>query len=156
VPETEPGRTYRAASDAARSVTGRLTLTLTTRMPAPDAEQRQPIDFMSLRAETGLTAEGVLDSAVQPSVSIGDRTIRTLMDLDVRAAALPLYRLTNEATTRGGRGFCEEGEANRLVIWESQGVADQELKVLALSGDAPGQAGARACGVFTYVRETAS
>lgn len=153
VPDAEPGRVYRAVSDSARSVTGRLTMTLTTRMPDPASDRRQPVDYMSLRAETGLAAEGVLSGSVSPGTSLSGQTIRALMDLDVRASGLSLYQVESQNVPRGGRGFCEQGEASHFVVWESFGPGEQQLRILAVQGGAPGAAGAGACAVYAYSRE---
>ncbi|MBI1187543.1 MAG: hypothetical protein GC206_09480 [Alphaproteobacteria bacterium] len=153
VPDAEPGRAYRAVSDSARSVTGRLTITLTTRMPDPASDRREPVDYMSLRAETGLTAEGVLSGAVSPGTSLSGQTIRALMDLDVRAPSLSLYRVESQNAPRGGRALCEDGEAQYILVWESFGPGEQQLRVLPVAGGAPGAAEARACAVYAYSRD---
>lgn len=151
-PDSAPSRTFAATSESARAATGRLTVTMTTRMPDAEKQESGPVDVLSLRAETGLTAEATLEGSVAPSASVEGQTIRALMNLDVSASQLMVYRIVSETAPRGGRGLCSEGEATRLVVWESPEPGEQTLKMLALSGDAPGEAGARICSAFAYTR----
>jgi hypothetical protein len=73
------------------------------------------------------------------------------MDLPVEASQTLVYRIT-EQNAGGGHGLCGEREASRLVVWEPTTPGETVLKILALSGDAPGRPGAQLCAVFAYVR----
>jgi hypothetical protein len=149
-PESEPARAYQPASESARATTGRLTLTVTTRMP--ETQNDRSTDVLSLSAETGLTAEAELESTLQPSASVEGQTIRALMDLPVQASQTLVYRITRQSAPRGGRSLCGEREATRLVVWEPTTPGVTALKVLALSGDAPGRPGAQLCALYSYTR----
>ncbi|MGE0046663.1 MAG: hypothetical protein AB7J28_03645 [Hyphomonadaceae bacterium] len=150
-PEAEPARVFAPESENARTVTGRLTLTLTTRMPDAESAQSGPTDVLSLRTQTGLAAEATLEGTSAPSATVEGQTIRALMELPVDASQTLVYRVTEE-TAPGGRRLCGERETTRLVIWEPEAPGADGLRMLALAGDAPGQAGAVACGAFAYTR----
>jgi hypothetical protein len=149
-PEAEPARVYTARSESARATTGKLTLTVTTRMPQGGNERST--DVLLLRAETGLTAEAVLESTLAPSASVEGQTIRALMELPVDASQTLVYRITQQNAPEGGRSLCGEREATRLVVWEPTTPGETALKILALAGEAPGRPGAQLCAVFSYVR----
>jgi hypothetical protein len=149
-PEAEPARIYTPRSESARATTGKLTLTVTTRMPQGGNERST--DVLLVRAETGLTAEAVLESTLAPSASVEGQTIRALMELPVDASQTLVYRITQQNAPQGGRGLCGEREATRLVVWEPTTPGETALKILALTGDAPGRPGAQLCAVFSYVR----
>src|SRR5262245_40030391 len=105
-PDAAPARRFAPTSETARVVTGKLTVTQTTRMPESDAQSANPIEVLSLRTETGIAAEASLEGAVSPSVSVEGQTIRALMNLPVGAAQVLVYRVTDETAPAGAQKLC--------------------------------------------------
>ncbi|MGE0829460.1 MAG: hypothetical protein AB7O04_08930 [Hyphomonadaceae bacterium] len=151
MPESEPARAFTPADDNSRTLTGRLTLTLTTRM-AGAGEANGPTEFLTLRAETGLSIDAELATAAAPSETVSGQTIRALMDLPVEASQALVYRITEEQAPGAGRGLCGERAATHIAVWEPEDSAQSGLKLLALHGGAPGEAAAESCAALTYAR----
>ncbi|MBL8548638.1 MAG: hypothetical protein JNJ73_01535 [Hyphomonadaceae bacterium] len=155
-PESAPGRRYRASSETARATTGRLVVTLTTRMPDAAAKETQASEILSLRGETGLLMEGALEGSIGPAVAVEGQTIRSLMDLPVEASRVLVYRVVEETAPEGGQRFCGARPTSRVLVWEPEGPVQEELRLLTLSGDPPGQAGAQLCMALAYERAEAN
>lgn len=148
--ESEPARVFMPASESARVIVGRLTLTLTTRMPGPDGAGGGEV--LSLRTQTGLSAEAVLSGAIAPSTAVEGQTIRALMELPVEASQVIVYEVTESANAGGARGLCGEREMTRLVLWEPDAPGASDLRLLAVAGEAPGRPGALLCSAYTFTR----
>jgi hypothetical protein len=155
-PESAPGRRFTPASEAARAVTGRLVVTLTTRMPDPASKETQATEILSLRGETGLAAEAQLEGSTTPSAMVEGQTIRALMELPVQASRVLVYRVTMEDAPEGAQKLCGARQTTRILVWEPDGPGDDTLRLLTLSGDAPGAAGAQLCLSLSYQRADAS
>jgi hypothetical protein len=155
-PESAPARRFAPASESARVVTGRVTVTLTTRMPDAQAKDALPTEVLSLRAETGIAAEAELEGSVAPSVSVEGQTIRALMNLPVDAARVLVYRVTEEDAPAGAQRLCGARPTTRILTWEPDGPGEAVLRLLTLAGDVPGRAGAQLCLSLSYERADAS
>jgi pyruvate/2-oxoglutarate dehydrogenase complex dihydrolipoamide acyltransferase (E2) component len=154
-PESAPGRRYVPVSETARAITGRLTVTLTTRMPDAQAEEATPTEVLSLRAETGVAAEAALEGSLAPSISVEGQTIRALMELPVEASRVLVYRVTEENAPAGAQKLCGARQTTRVLVWEPETPGDESLRLLTLAGDAPGRPGAQLCMPLAYERDEA-
>jgi hypothetical protein len=154
-PESAPARRFAPVSETARVLTGRVTVTLTQRMPDADAKEALPTEILSLRAETGIVAEAALEGSVAPSASVEGQTIRALMELPVEASQVLVYRVTEENAPAGTQRLCGARPTARILVWEPEGPGEAVLRLLTLSGDAPGRAGAQFCRSLSYERADA-
>lgn len=146
--ESEPGRTFAAGNDSARSATGDLTVTMSTRLP--DADGTAPQDVVTLRGANGLTLDGEITGAVSPATQIEGQTLRALLQLPVEEPQVLVYRVASETKPENGRGVCGANDAAFVVVWEPSGPSDGALKVMGVAGGAPGAAGARLCPMLEY------
>jgi hypothetical protein len=151
-PESAPARRFTPVSETARVVTGRVTVTLTQRMPGADAKEALPTEILSLRAETGIVFEAALEGSVAPSTSVEGQTIRALMELPVEASRVLVYRVTEENAPAGAQRLCGARPTVRVLVWEPDGPGEAVLRLLALSGEPPGRPGAQLCMALSYER----
>lgn len=151
-PESEPSRAFTAGSDAARAATGDLTVTMATRLPDADQAGAAPQDVLTLRGANGLVVDAEITGAVSPATQIEGQTLRALLALPVEEPQVLVYRVASETKPESGQGLCAGGDAAFVVVWEPSTPGESVLKVLGVSGGAPGAAGARACAMLEYVR----
>lgn len=148
--ESEPGRSFTAGNDAARSATGDLSVTMSTRLP--DTSGAAPQDVVTLRGANGLTLDGEITGAVSPATQVEGQTLRALLQLPVEEPQVLVYRVASETKPESGQGLCGASDAAFLVVWEPSGPSDGAFKVMGVSGGAPGAAGARICPMLEYRR----
>jgi hypothetical protein len=146
--ESQPGRAFTAGNDAARTATGDLTVTMTTRLP--DTIGASPQDVMTLTGANGLTLDGEITGVVSPATQIEGQTIRALMQLPVEEPQVLVYRVASETKPESGQGLCGGSDAAFVVVWEPSGPSDGAFKVMGVAGGAPGAAGARLCPMLDY------
>jgi hypothetical protein len=149
-PETEPSRVFAAGNDAARATTGELTVAISLQMP--DAEGGDAQEVLSLRAANGLALEAAISGAVSPATQVQGQTLRALLSIPVEEPQVLVYRVTQETKPASGQGLCGGDEAAFVVVWEPTGPGEPVMKLLGLSGGAPGAANARACPMLEYRR----
>jgi hypothetical protein len=154
-PDAAPARRFTPVSETARVVTGRITETLTTRMPDAQSKGASAVEILSLRTETGIAVEAALEGAVAPSISVEGQTIRALMSLPVDAGQVLVYRVTDESAPAGAQRLCGARPTARVLTWEPETPGEATLRLLTLSGDAPGKAGAQLCLALAYERSEA-
>lgn len=148
-PEAEPTRAFSAANDATRTAAGdQLSVSVVTRLPeaaAADRGEGAPTEVLTLRGANGVAVEAELTGTADPSITVEGRTLRALMTLGVDATQTLVYRVT-----RAEGALCQAGAPSHIVVWEPNGPADVALKILPLTGAAPGESNARACGALDY------
>lgn len=145
---------FTPVNEAATNIAGDLQVRQTTRMPdaAEAAKGEPPQDMINLRGAAGLVIDAELTGANSPAVLIGGQTTRALLELPVEAAQTLIYRVTRETKGEGGHGICGESDVAYIVTWQSTDPAESDLKVLGVSGAAPGEANARACAMMAFHR----
>jgi hypothetical protein len=151
-PETQPSRVFAPGNDAARAATGELTLTTTLRLPDAAQPGADALEVLTMRGANGIVVETQISSAVSPATQVDGQTLRALLGLPVEEPQVLVYRVAQEGKGRGGRGICDSNAAAFVLVWEPSGPGDA-LKVLPLSGGAPGAAQSRACPLLEYARK---
>ncbi len=146
-PESEPSRVFTAVSDAARAVSNELTVSVTQEMP--DAADADIQERLSLRGGNGLNVNALVTGAISPATQVGGQTLRALLSLAVEEPQVLVYRVTEAA---GSPGLCTEGTSTYVVIWEPNAPGDASIKVLGITGGAPGAGDSRACPMLEYRR----
>lgn len=150
-PETEPARAFAPANDSTRATAGEtLSVSIVTRLPDAGAADRgvsSTTEVLTLRAGNGVSVEAELSGTADPSMLVEGRTLRALMTLGVDATQTLVYRVT-----RAQGALCEDGAPSHIVMWEPNAPAEIALKILPLTGAAPGQASAHACGALDFRR----
>jgi hypothetical protein len=146
-PESEPSRAYAAANDAARAVSGELTVSVTQELP--DAAEADIQERLTLRGGNGLNVNAAVTGAISPATQVGGQTLRALLGLAVEEPQVLVYRVTEAA---GSPGLCSEGTPTHVVIWEPSGAGDTSIKILGVTGGAPGAGDSRACQMLEYRR----
>lgn len=146
-PESEPSRAYAAANDAARAVSGELTVSVTQELP--DAADADIQERLTLRGGNGLNVNAAVTGAISPATQVGGQTLRALLGLAVEEPQVLVYRVTEAA---GAPGLCSEGAPTHVVIWEPSGAGDASIKILGVTGGAPGAGDSRACQMLEYRR----
>ncbi|MGE3142630.1 MAG: hypothetical protein AB7L65_04870 [Hyphomonadaceae bacterium] len=148
-PDAEPARAFTPTNDAARALSGaRLTISVVTQLADADNPSASPTEVISLRGENGFALDGQLTGQAAPSMTVESDTLRALMRLGVDASQTLVYRVTN---AHGAICAGADAPAN-IVVWEPQGPGDAVLKVLPITGGAPGQASAHACPALEFRR----
>jgi hypothetical protein len=150
-PEAEPSRVFAASNDAARAASIELNLSRTLRLPDVSVPGADAQEFVTMRGANGLVLEAQVSSAVSPATQVQGQTLRALLDLPVEEAQTLVYRVTSETKTNSGRGICGAESTQFMILWEPSGPGES-LKLLGLSGGAPGASGARACPMLEYQR----
>ncbi|MBK8545433.1 MAG: hypothetical protein IPL62_19020 [Caulobacteraceae bacterium] len=146
-PESEPSRVFTAVSDAARAVSNELTVSVTQEMP--DAADADIQERLSLRGGNGLNVNALVTGAISPATQVGGQTLRALLSLAVEEPQVLVYRVTEAA---GSPGLCTEGTPTYVVVWEPNAPGDASIKVLGITGGAPGAGDSRACPMLEYRR----
>lgn len=152
-PESAPARRFVAAGEAARAATGDLSLTMSLRLPDAEHAGAAPQDVLTLSGANGLTLEAEVTNVVSPGTQVEGQTLRALLELPVEAAQVLVYRVARESKPQSGQGVCGAGDAAFVVVWEPEGPGETTLKLLGVSGGAPGAADARACPMLEYARQ---
>jgi len=146
-PQGEPSRAYAAANDAARAVSAELTVSVTQEFP--DAADADIQERLSLRGGNNLNVSALVTGAISPATQVGGQTLRALLGLDVNEAQVLVYRVVEAA---GSPGLCAEGAPTHVVVWEPSDPSDTSMKLLAITGGAPGAGDSRACQLLEYRR----
>lgn len=150
-PESEPSRAYAAANDAARTATGDLTVSVSTRLPDAGSNS-DPQEILSLRGANALALEAVITGAVSPATQVQGQTLRALFSIPVEEPQVLVYRVANETKAPNGQGLCGGDTAAFVVVWDPETPGEAGYKVIGLTGGAPGAANARACPMLEYRR----
>lgn len=151
-PASEPSRVFAAQNDAARSATGQLNVAMTTRLPDAGDTSGEITEVLTLTGQNGLVVEATITGAVSPATQVQGQTLRALLNIAVEEPRTLVYRVTREAKPEGGGGLCGADSADHVVVWEPSGPGDPLMKVLGVTGGAPGAAGARPCPMLEYRR----
>ncbi|MBL8546967.1 MAG: hypothetical protein JNL81_10920 [Hyphomonadaceae bacterium] len=146
-PESEPSRTFAASNDAARAVAGELTVSVTQELP--DAADADIQERLSLRGGNGLNVNAAVTGAISPATMVGGQTLRALLGLAVEEPQVLVYRVSDAA---GSPGLCTEGAPTYVVVWEPTTPGDVSMKILGVTGGAPGAGDSRACQLLEYRR----
>lgn len=146
-PESEPSRTFAASNDAARAVAGELTVSVTQELP--DAADADIQERLSLRGGNGLNVNAAVTGAISPATMVGGQTLRALLGLAVEEPQVLVYRVNDAA---GSPGLCTEGTPTYVVVWEPTTPGDVSMKILGVTGGAPGAGDSRACQLLEYRR----
>lgn len=148
-PESEPSRSFTAGNDAARSASGNLTVSVATQLP--DDANADAQEVITLRGANGLSVQGQITGAVSPATQVGGQTLRALLAIPVEEPQVLVYRVTNE-TKANNAGICGADTAQFVVVWEPAGPGEPVMKVLGVTGAAPGAANSRPCTMLEYRR----
>lgn len=151
-PDSEPSRVFAATNDAARSATGQLTVTMPLRLPDANSPNGEPTETLSLHGATGLVVAADINGAVSPATQVGGQTLRALLSLPVEEPQTIVYRVTAETKPASGQGLCGADAPAYVVLWEPSGPGEPVMKIMGVSGGAPGAAGAHACPMLEYRR----
>lgn len=146
-PESEPSRTFAAANDAARAVSNELTVSVTQELP--DAAEADIQERLTLRGGNGFNVTAAVTGAISPATQVGGQTLRALLGLDVEEPQVLVYRVAEAA---GSPGLCSDGAPTHVVVWEPSAPGDASMKILGVTGGAPGAADSRACQMLEYRR----
>lgn len=146
-PESEPSRTFAATNDAARAVAAELTVSVTQELP--DAADADIQERLSLRGGNGLNISAAVTGAISPATLVGGQTLRALLAIAVEEPQVLVYRVTEAA---GAPGLCTEGAPTFVVVWEPTTPGDTSMKILGVTGGAPGAADSRPCQLLEYRR----
>ena len=146
-PESEPSRIYAAANDAARAVSPELTVSVTQELP--DAADADIQERLSLRGGNGLSVDAAVTGAISPATQVVGQTLRALLAIPVEEPQVLVYRVSQAA---GSPGLCSEGTPAYVVVWEPSAPGDGAMKVLGVTGGAPGAGDSRACQMLEYRR----
>lgn len=148
--EAETARAFAPVNDAAKAVTGELTLAISERLP--DQANAETAEVMSLRAAKGLELEAALTGAVSPAQQVNGQTLRALMALAVEEPQTLVYRVLSENHPEGVSGLCAGASAGFVVVWEPTQPGEAGLKLMGVSGASLEDAGARACPLLEFQR----
>ena len=149
-PESEPSRVFAARNDSARNTTGELNVSLAMRMPDAAQENAEAREILTLRGANDLVVEAEINGAVSPATQVGGQTLRALLNIPVEEPQVLVYRVTQETKPSNGQGVCGADAPSFIVVWEPSGSGGGGMKVLGLTGGAPGAEGARACPMLEY------
>ena len=151
-PETEPSRVFSANNDAARQVSPELTVSTILRLPDASQSGQDAHEVLILRGPNGVAVEAQITSVVSPATQVQAQTLRALLDLPVEEPQTLVYRVTSETKSQSGRGLCGTDTTAYVIVWEPSTPGESTMKILGLTGGAPGAAGARACPMLEYRR----
>ncbi len=151
-PASEPSRVFAPQNEAARAP-GQLTVAMTTRLPDAGDAAGEITEVLTLTGANGLVIEAAISGAVSPATQVQGQTLRALLDLPVEEPRTLVYRVTRETKPEGvAQGLCGAEETGYIVLWEPSVPGEADLKMLGVTGGAPGAAGARACPMLHYRR----
>lgn len=147
-PESEPSRVYGAANDAARAAAGELTVSVTQQLP--DSTDSDIQEVLTLRGGNGLNVSAAVTGAISPATQVEGQTLRALLALPVEEPQVLVYRVSEAA---GSPGLCSDGAPTYVVVWEPSAPGEGAMKLLGVTGGAPGAADSRACPMLEYRRQ---
>lgn len=150
--DSNPGRNFAPTSDTARSATGTLTMTIATRLPDAGASNADAQETLTLHGTTGLNIDAQITGAVSPATQVQGQTLRALLNIPVEAPEVLVYHVSSEAKPVSGQGLCGADAPQYVVVWEPSDPGATAMKVMGVSGGAPGAASAHACAVLEYQR----
>jgi hypothetical protein len=150
-PVGEPSRVFAPANAAARSGAGEMTVLMSLHLPDQTGGDAQ--EMLTLRAAKGLVVEAELTGAVSPATEVQGQTLRTLLALPVNEPQTLVYRVRGETHPEGVMGLCGGDEAAYVVVWEPATPGESALKIMGVSGAAPGAEAARPCTMLEFSRE---
>ncbi|MET0182880.1 MAG: hypothetical protein ABW199_08355 [Caulobacterales bacterium] len=148
-PEIDPGRTFEPVNDTTRGATGSLNVIVASTLPdaaSADRGDTAMIETLTLRGANGAIVQAQLTGSVEPSATVQGNTLRSLMGLDVDAAQVLVYRITNAT----GRSLCGDAAASAIAVFDPETAGASRYSILPLAGGAPGESGARACPALNY------
>ena len=151
-PESEPSRGFTPVNDAARAVTGDVTVSMSLSLPDAGDQNASAQETLTLRGANGLLIAAAVTSAASPATMVEGQTLRALMALPVEEPQTLVYRVSSQTKPENGQGLCAAADPAFVVVWEPSGPGEAVLKVMGLTGGAPGAAGARACPMLEYRR----
>lgn len=146
-PDSEPSRVFAAANDAARAVSSELTVSVTQELP--DAADADVQERLAIRGGNGLNVSAAVTGAISPATQVGGQTLRALLGLAVEEPQVLVYRVTEAA---GSPGLCNGTAPTHVVMWEPTAPGDASMKLLGVTGGAPGAGDSRACEMLEYRR----
>jgi len=146
-PDSEPSRVYAAANDAARTVSGELTVSVTQEMP--DAADADIQERLTLRGGNGLNVSANVTGAISPATQVQGQTLRALLAIPVEEPQVLVYRVLEAA---GSPGLCTGATPTFVVVWEPSTPGDASMKILGITGGAPGAGDSRPCQMLEYQR----
>ncbi len=146
-PESQPSRAFAATNDAARAVSNELTVSVTQEFP--DAADADIQERLSLTGGNALNVNALVTGAISPATQVGGQTLRALLGLAVEEPQVLVYRVAEAA---GTPGLCSGGTPTFVVVWESSAPGDASIKILGITGGAPGAGDSRACPMLEYRR----
>jgi hypothetical protein len=149
-PDSAPARVFAPANDAARASTGQLTVTIATRLPDAGAANADAQEVLTLHGANNFAIDGQIMSAVSPATQVQGQTLRALLSLPVEEPEVLVYRVGAETKPPSGQGLCGANATAYVVMWEPSAPGTTEMKIMGVSGGAPGAASARACPVLDY------
>jgi hypothetical protein len=151
-PASQPSRVFAPQNDAARGA-GPLIVAMTTRLPDTGDSSGEITEVLTLTGDNGLVVEAAITGALSPATQVQGQTLRALLDIAVEEPRTLVYRVTREVKPEGSaQGFCGADSTDYVVLWEPSTPGEADLKVLGVTGAAPGAAGARPCPMLHYRR----
>jgi hypothetical protein len=151
-PETAAALSFTASNEAAQGATGDLTYSLALRMPDASQANADAQEVLTLTGATGLVVEAQISGVMSPATQVQGQTLRALLGLAVEEPQVLVYRVTQETKPASGQGLCGAGTSNYLVVWEPSAPSESSLRLLGVSGGAPGASGSRPCTMLDYRR----
>lgn len=153
---TRAVRSWEAASDDARVATGGLSFFETDYPPANNPQTGAPMGA-SVRTSIFTSVEGhvvtaIASGAAEAATTVLDEsrkptTISARLSVP-RDATLTLYRVLDEGAAEAPKLCGAPRPTAYLVMWRLEGGAD--MKLMAITGAAPGMPGAMVCTVLDY------
>jgi hypothetical protein len=151
-PDTDPARNFSPTTDAARATTGALTVTIATRLPDAGAANADAQEVLTLHGANGLNVDAQITSTASPPTQVQVQTLLALLNIPVDAPEVLVYRVSAETKAGSGQGLCGADATQYVVVWEPSDPGATAMKVMGVSGGAPGAASAHACPVLEYQR----
>jgi hypothetical protein len=148
----EPSRIFAPSNDAARAASGDLTVAMSLSLPDAADQSAGAQETLTLTGANGLAIEAAVTSAVSPATQVQGQTLRALMSLPVEEPQTLVYRVASQTKPSNGQGVCGADDPAFVVVWETSGPGEEALKLMGVTGGAPGAAGARACPMLEYRR----
>ena len=87
--------------------------------------------------------------AISPATQVQGQTLRALLAIPVEEPQVLVYRVTEAA---GSPGLCSGGAPTHVVVWEPSAPGDGAIKLIGITGGAPGAGDSRACPMLEYRR----
>ena len=150
--DTNPARSFNPVSDSARAASGTLTVTIATRLPDAGAANADAQETLTLHGVNGFNVDAQITSTASPATQVQGQTLRALLNLPVEAQEVLVYHAGAETKPAGGQGLCGAETTQYVVVWEPSDPGATAMKVMGVSGGAPGAASAHACPVLEYQR----